>query len=139
MAALSVDGAPGCPMHLVLLSPIAHALALLQHPHHNTWPHTFPLRRYSQKAYRALSLKLLLVLCVQVRSEAIAPILGGDNASSVLQIRPSAACFAALDVLSVCGRRRRGLMGLAAGASCALLLLPTAVPFSPCDGLGLCT
>ena len=91
------------------------------------------------KEHTALSLKLLLVLRVQVRSEAIAPILGGDNASSVLQIRPGAACFAALDVLSVCGRRRRGLMGLAAGASCALLLLPTAVPFSPCDGLGLCT
>ena len=91
------------------------------------------------KKHTALSLKLLLVLRVQVRSEAIAPILGGDNASSVLQIRPGAACFAALDVLSVCGRRRRGLMGLAAGASCALLLLPTAVPFSPCDGLGLCT
>ena len=100
-------------MHHVLLSPIAHALALLQHPHHNTWPQTFPLRRYSQKAFHtALSLKLLLVLRVQVRSEAIAPILGGDNASSMLHLRPGAACFAAPEVLTVLRPTRACVVGL---------------------------
>ena len=53
------------------------------------------------KEHTALSLKLLLVLRVQVRSEAKAPILGGDNASSMLHLRPGAACFAAPEVLTV--------------------------------------
>ena len=108
MAALSVDGAPGSPMHQQLLSPVARALALLQHPPRHTCSHTLALRRYSLKEHTALSLKLLLVLRVQVRSEAIAPILGGDNASSVLQIRPGAACFAT-----------------SCGAGCAVGLRPT--------------
>ena len=48
---------------------------------------------------------MLLVFRVQVGSEAVDPILGGDNAISVQQIRRGAACFAAPEVLSVCGRR----------------------------------
>ena len=138
MAALPVDGAPGCPMHLVLLSPIAHALALLQHPPRHTCSHTLALRRCAFFVHRQ-DLQLPPVFRAQVGYEATDPILLADNAISVLQLRSGVACFAALDVLSVCVRRMGGLMGLAAGASCVLLLLPTADPFSPCHGLGLCT
>ena len=133
-----MDGAPGSPTHHQLLSAVARALALLQHPSRHTCPHTLRQRWQTDVVCRQ-DLKLPLVFRLQVGSEATDPILLADNAISVLQIRSGVACFAALDVLSVCVRRRRGLIGLAAGASCALLLLPTAVPFSPCDGLGLCT
>ena len=96
MAALSVDGAPGSPMHQQLLSPVARALAFAcSSTHPGTPGRTLSLSGGTLKKHSALSLKLLLVLRVQVRSEAIAPILGGDNASSMLHLRPGAACFAA--------------------------------------------
>ena len=107
-------------MHHELLSPLAHALAMLQHPSRHTCPHTLRQRWQTDVVCRQ-DLKLPLVFRLQVGSEATDPILLADNAISVLQIRSGVACFAALDVLSVCVRRRRGLMGLAAGASCALL------------------
>ena len=71
---------------------------------------------------------MLLVFRVQVGSEAVDPVLGGDNAISERKIRPGADCFAALDVLPVAPLRERVLMGPAAGGSRALLLLPTAGP-----------
>ena len=71
------------------------------------------------------------VLRVQVGSEATSSILLVDNATYVPLIRSDAACYAALGVLCVCGRRGRVLMGQAAGASRALLLLPTAHAFDP--------
>ena len=43
-ATLQVDGAPGVPMHHELLSPLARALAFLQHPSHHPRPHTLALR-----------------------------------------------------------------------------------------------
>ena len=46
---------------------------------------------------------------VQVGSEAADPILGGDNAISVLQIRDFATYFAVLVVLFVCASRGRVL------------------------------
>jgi len=82
---------------------------------------------------------VLLVFRVQVGSEAVDPVLGGDNAISERKIRPGADCFAALDVLPVAPLRERVLMGPAAGGSRALLLLPTAGPASPYHGLGRCT
>ena len=63
VAALSVDGAPGSPMHQQLLSPVARALALLQHPPRHTCSHTLALRRYSQKAYRTLTQIAARVAC----------------------------------------------------------------------------
>ena len=137
MTALSVDGAPGIPMHHELLSAGARALALLQHPPMHTCPHTWLQRWYSFFEYRQ-DLKLPLVFRAQVGSEATDPIFCADNAIYMLQIRPGASCFAVLDVLSICGQRERVLMGLAAGCSCALLLLPTADPFSPWHGLSRC-
>ena len=53
------------------------------------------------KKRTALSLKLPPVVRAQVEFEATARILGGDNATSMLHLRVGAACFAALDVLSV--------------------------------------
>ena len=53
------------------------------------------------KKRTALSLKLPPVVRAQVEFEATARILGGDNAISVLQIRPGDACFAVLEALSV--------------------------------------
>ena len=53
------------------------------------------------KKRTALSLKLPPVFRAQVEFEATAPILRGDNATSMLHLRVGAACFAALDVLSV--------------------------------------
>ena len=82
---------------------------------------------------------MLLVFRVQVGSEAVDPVLGGDNAISERKIRPGADCFAALDVLPVAPLRERVLMGPAAGGSRALLLLPTAGPASPYHGLSRCT
>ena len=63
---------------------------------------------------------------VQVGSEAVDPILGGDNAISVRKIRPGADCFAALDVLPVAPLRERVLMGPAAIGSRAIR-----APFGP--------
>ena len=87
-------------MHHVLLSQIARALALLQHPPPLPCAHTLALRRHAFFACRR-DLKVLLVFRAQVGSEATDPILCGDNEISVLQIRPGVSCFAALDVLSV--------------------------------------
>ena len=69
-------------MHHELLSPVARALALLQHPSHHPRPHTLALRRDSSFEYRR-DLKLLLVFRAQVGSEATALILLADNAISV--------------------------------------------------------
>ena len=82
MTALSVDGAPGGPMHHELLSAIAHALALLQHPSRLTCPHTLLHRRCAFFAHRQ-DLQLPLVFRAQVGSEAMDPILVVDNAISV--------------------------------------------------------
>ena len=54
------------------------------------------------KKRTALSLKLPPVFRAQVEFEATAPILSGDNAISLLQMRRSAACIAVLLMLSVC-------------------------------------
>ena len=101
MAALSGDGAPGGPMHHELLSTTMCALAALQHPSLHTCPHTLRSRWHSHGECRQ-DLKLPLVFCAQVGSEATDPILLADNAISMLHLRPGAACFAAPDVLSVC-------------------------------------
>ena len=100
MTALSVDSAPGGPMHHELLSAIAGAFALLQHTSLHTCPHTWAHRRYSFFEYRQ-DLKLPLVFRAQEGSEATDPILCGDNAISVRQIRPGAAYFVVLEVLLV--------------------------------------
>ena len=125
-------------MHHELLSALARALAFLQHPSQHPRPHTLALRRCAFFAHRR-DLKLPLVFRAQVGSEATDPILGADNAISLLQIRPGADCFAALDVLPVAPLQERVLMGPAAGGSRALLLLPTAGPASPYHGLSRCT
>ena len=68
------------------------------------------------KKRTALSLKLPPVVRAQVGSEALDLILGGDNATSVLQIRPGDVCFAVLEVLSL-GAFTRAVVGRgAAGA-----------------------
>ena len=59
------------------------------------------------KKRTALSRKLPLVFRVQVGCEATVPILGGDNAISVLQMCGRAACFAVLDVLEFNATRKR--------------------------------
>ena len=87
-------------MHHELLSPPARALAFLQHPSQQPRPHTLALRRCAFFAHRR-DLKLPLLFRVQVGYEATDPLLGGDNAISVLQIRPGDACFAVLEALSV--------------------------------------
>ena len=101
-------------MHHELLSTVARGLALLQDPSRLTCPHTLLHRRCAFRAHRQ-DLQLPLVFRAQVGSEATGPILLADNATSVLQIRPDAASFAALDVLSVCASRGRvqggGLLG----------------------------
>ena len=121
-----------------LLSAGAHVLAMLQHSSLHTCPHTWPQRWHSFFECRP-DLKLPLVFRAQVGSEATGPILLADNATSVLQIRPDATCFAALDVLSVCASRGRVLLGLAAGGSRAFLHRRTVVSSSPCHGLSMCT
>ena len=83
-----------------LLSPIARALILLQHPSRHTCPHTLHQRRYSPREYRQ-DLRLPLVFRVQVGSEATEFILLVDNATSVPQILHAGAYFAALEMLSV--------------------------------------
>ena len=87
-------------MHHELLAPDARAIALLQHPSHHPCTHTWPQRRYAQKEYRQ-DLKLPPVFRAQVRSEATDPFLLGANATSMLQERRAAVCFAVLKVLSV--------------------------------------
>ena len=87
-----------------LLSPIARALTLLQHPSRHTCPHTLRQRWHSHGECRQ-DLKLPLVFRAQVGSEATGPILCGDNATSVLQIREGVACFAVPGVLFVCALR----------------------------------
>ena len=82
MAAFSADGTPGSPMHHELLSPLARALALLQHSSLHTCPHTLPQRWQTDVVCRQ-DLKLPLVFRAQVGSEATGPILCGDNATSV--------------------------------------------------------
>ena len=60
-------------------------------------------------------LELPLVLCAQVGSEATDPFLCGANAVSMLQVRPGAASFAMLEVLSAVAYTRAvqggGLLG----------------------------
>ena len=113
MAALSVDGAPGSPMHQQLLSPVARALALLQHPPRHTCSHTLALRRCAFFVHRQ-DLQLPPVFRAQVGSEATGPILCWANAISLLQIRLAAACFAVLLMLSVCASRAHMLCRVAA-------------------------
>ena len=96
-------------MNHELLSPIARALALLQHPNLRTCPHTLPQRWQTFFSCRQ-DLKLPPVFRVQVGCEATDLILGGDNAISVLQIRPGDVCFAVLEVLSL-GAFTRAVQG----------------------------
>ena len=86
---LSCVGESDCPMQHELLFAGAHVLAMLQHSSLHTCPHTWPQRWHSFFECRP-DLKLPLVFRVQVGSEAADPILGGDNAISVLQIRDGA-------------------------------------------------
>ena len=88
-------------MHHELLSPLARALAFLQHPSQQPRPHTLALRRCAFRAHRR-NLQLLLVFRAQVGYEATAPIVVVDNAIPMLKIRRAAASFAVLDVPSVC-------------------------------------
>ena len=104
MAAFSADGTPGSPMHHELLSPLARALALLQHSSLHTCPHTL-LQRWQTDVVCRQDLKLPLVFRLQVGSEATDPILLADNAISVHQIGCGAACFEAPEVLLVCGHQ----------------------------------
>ena len=99
-----MDGAPVSPTHHQLLSAVARALALLQHPSRHTCPHTLRQRWQTDVVCRQ-DLKLPLVFRAQVGSEATGPILCGDNATSVLQIREGVACFAVPGVLFVCALR----------------------------------
>ena len=99
-----------------LLSPIARALTLLQHPSRHTCPHTLRQRWYSHGEYRQ-DLKLPPVFRGQVGCEATDLVLGGDNAFSMLQIRPGDACFAVLEALSVAPLTRAVLGGGAADVS----------------------
>ena len=66
------------------------------------------------KKRTALSLKLPPVFRAQVEFEATAPILSGDNAISLLQIRLAEACSAVLLMLSVCAWRAHMLCRVAA-------------------------
>ena len=75
MAAFSVDGAPGSPMHQQLLSPLAHMPSPCSSTHPRSPARTLWLCCGTLKKHTALSLKLLLVLRVQVGSEATDPIL----------------------------------------------------------------
>ena len=100
-------------MHHELLSPVARALALLQHPSLYTCPHTWLQRWYSFVEYRQ-DLKLPLVFRAQVGCELTDLFLGGDNGFSVLQMRSGAACFAVLDVLFVCASYE----GMCCGGCC---------------------
>ena len=138
MAALSVDGAPGVPMHQQLLSPLAHALAMLQHPSRHTCPHTLRQRWQTDVVCRQ-DLKLPPVFRVQVGCEATDLVLGGDNAFSMLQIRPGDACFAVLEALSVAPLTRACAGGGAADVSRARVSRRTAVSPSPCHGVVICT
>ena len=101
----------GLPMQHELLSPIARALTLLQHPSRHTCPHTLRQRWQTDVVCRQ-DLKLPLVFRAQVGSEATGPILCGDNATSVLQIREGVACFAVPGVLFVCALRGHVLCGV---------------------------
>ena len=127
-------------MHHELLSAGARALALLQHPPMHTCPHTWLQRWYSFFEYRQ-DLKLPLVFRAQVRSEATDPFLLGANATSMLQERHAAVCFAVLKVLSV--RRLPSvctvLWRVVAGALRARLQWGAVLSFIPCNRLGRCT
>ena len=83
-----------CP-HLRTPSPCSSA-------HPGTPARTLCIRGGTLKKRTALSLNLPPVSRAQVEFEVTPPILTGDNAISVLQMRDGAACFAVLDVLPVC-------------------------------------
>ena len=125
-------------MHHELLSPLARALAFLQHPSQQPRPHTLALRRCAFFAHRR-DLKLPLMFRVQVGCEATDPLLGGDNAISVLQIRPGDACFAVLEALSVAPLTRVCAGGGAPDFSRARVSRRTAVSPSPCHVVVICT
>ena len=82
-----------CP-HLRTPSPCSST-------HPGTPARTLCISGGTLKKRTALSLKLPPVVRAQVEFEATARILGGDNAISMVHLRVCAACFAALDVLSV--------------------------------------
>ena len=121
-----------------LLSPIARALTLLQHPSRHTCPHTLRQRWYSHGEYRQ-DLKLPPVFRVQVGCEATDLVLGGDNAFSMLQIRPGDACFAVLEALSVAPLTRVCAGGGAPDFSRARVSRRMAVSPSPCHVVVICT
>ena len=125
-------------MHHELLSPIARALALLQHPPHHPCVHTLALRRHAFFACRR-DLKVLLEFRAQVGSEATGPILCGDNAFPVRQICDGAACSAMLDVLSVAPLRELCREGGCWGGSRARVPLETTGSSRPCHLLNTCT
>ena len=82
-------------MHHELLAPILRALA-----HPVTPDRALALSGCAHSSAHIQDLKLPLVFCAQVGSETTDPFLCGANAVSVRQIRPGAACFAMLEVLS---------------------------------------
>ena len=126
-------------MHHELLSPLAHALAMLQHPPRHTCPLTLCISGGTLKKRTALSLNLPPVSRAQVEFEVTPPILTGDNAISVLQMRDGAACFAVLDVLSVSGLYERCAEMGAAGLSRARAPPETTVSSSSCHELNTFT
>ena len=84
-----------CP-HLRTPSPCSST-------HPGTPARTLCISGGTLKERTALSLNLPPVSRAQVEFEVTPPILTGDNAISVLQMRDGAACFAVLDVLPVRG------------------------------------
>ena len=128
----------GLPMQHELLSPIARALTLLQHPSRHTCPHTL-CQRWQTDVVCRQDLKLPPVFRVQVGCEATDLVLGGDNTFSMLQIRPGDACFAVLEALSVAPLTRACAGGDAADVSRARVSRRTAVSPSPCHGVVTCT
>ena len=84
-----------CP-HLRTPSPCSST-------HPGTPARTLCISGGTLKKRTALSLNLPPVSRAQVEFEVTPPILRGDNAISVLQMRDGAACFAVLDVLPVRG------------------------------------
>ena len=125
-------------MHHVLLSQIARALALLQHPPPLPCAHTLALRRHAFFACRR-NLKVLLVFRAQVGSEATDRILLVDNAIAVRKILPGADCFAALDVLPVAPLREHLQSGGHYMRFARVRAPRTTVSPSLCCGLVMCT
>ena len=107
--------------------------------HPGTPAHTLCISGGTLKKRTALSLKLPPVFLALVEFEATARILSGDNATFMLHLRVGAACFAALDVLSVGAYESVCRVEATTGVSRACARRGTTVSPSPCHGLVMCT